>query len=207
MVSTTNTETRLIQAGITLAKKHGLNFTVRQLCAKSKVNLGLFHYYFKNKDNFDKEMLRALYNQMIEHLTLKLSGEASPRENIAQILLGLHNFVGKNRMFLSSIMGNVLSGNGKLFHFLSLNFTQHIALISRELKRAKLPEKIHNQSLPALLSMIVLPVVMPQILMGLLERVGTTNLPFDVSLLTQTVDNKQQFCVRINLLLDSIFGE
>ena len=50
-------------------------------------------------------------------------------------------------------------------------------------------------------------VVMPQIFVGLLERVGTTNLPFDVSLLTQTVDNKQQFCARINLILDSIFGE
>ncbi len=207
MPSTTNTETRLIQAGIALAKKQGLNFTVRQLCAQSKVNLGLFHYYFKNKDNFDKEMLRALYNQMIEHLTLKLSDGVSPRENIAQILLGLHTFVGENRMFLSSIMGNILSGNTKLLHFLSLNFTQHIALISRELKRAKLPEKIQDQSLPAILSMIVLPVVMPQLFMGLLERVGTANLPFDVSLLTQTVDNKQQFCARINLILDSIFGE
>ena len=207
MTPTINTETRLIQAGMALAKKQGLNFTVRQLCATSKVNLGLFHYYFKNKDNFDKEMLRALYNQMIEHLTLKLSDGVSPRENIAQILLGLHNFVGENRMFLSSIMGNILSGNTKLLHFLSLNFTQHIALISRELKRAKLPEKIRTQSLPAILSMIVLPVVMPQLFMGLLERVGTTNLPFDVSLLTQTVDNKQQFCARINLILDSIFGE
>lgn len=207
MPSTINTETRLIQAGMALAKKQGLNFTVRQLCATSKVNLGLFHYYFKNKDNFDKEMLRALYNQMIEHLTLKLSCEASPRENIAQILLGLHNFVGENRMFLSSIMGNILSGNTKLLHFLSLNFTQHIVLISRELKRAKLPGKIQNQSLPAILSMIVLPVVMPQLFIGLLERVGTANLPFDVSLLTQTVDNKQQFCARINLILDSIFGE
>jgi AcrR family transcriptional regulator len=207
MSVTKNTETKLIKAGIRLAKKYGLNFTVRQLCAESSVNLGLFHYYFKNKDNFDKEMLQAVYRQMLSQLSMKVSNGASPRDNIEQILIGLHHFAGENRMFLSSLIGNILSGNTQLLQFLTSNFTKHITLISHELKRARLSEKIKGQPLPALFSMIGLPVIVPQIAMGLLERTGTESLPFDASQLVQTVENEEQFRARINLILDGIFGE
>jgi len=202
-----STEEKLITAGIALANKQGLDFTVRQLCAKSKVNLGLFHYYFKNKENFDKEMLRAVYKQMLSNLTTKISDTASPRANIEQILLALHHFVGENRMFLSSLIGNLLSGNTKLLQFLSLNFTQHITLISHELKRAHLSHEMKGQPLPAILSMIGLPVIAPHLLMGLLERTGKKALPFDASLLVQTVENEKQIRTRIKLMLDGIFGE
>ena len=207
MQNKTNTEKRLIETGIELAKKQGLDFTVRQLCAKSKVNLGLFHYYFKNKDTFDKKMLQAVYQQMLAHLTLKISNAVSPRENIEQILFGLHYFVGENRIFLSSIVGNLLSGNTKLLHFMALNFTQHLALISHELQRGKLSKKLKGQPLPAILSMIALPIVIPQIVMGLLERTGTKSLPFDASQIKQTIEDKQEFRARISLILDAIFGE
>ena len=207
MSNITNTETRLIQTGIILAKKQGLDFTVRQLCTKSKVNLGLFHYYFKSKDNFDKEMLWAVYKKMMTHITMKISDTASPRFNIEQILLGLHYFVAENRMFLSSLIGNLLSGNTKLLQFLSLNFTQHITLISQELKRAKLPKDLKGQPLPAILSMIALPFVAPHILVGLLERTDKKVLPFNPSLLLETVNNEKQIYARIKHILDSIFGE
>ena len=45
---------KLLRAGIQLARAKGLGgFTVREVCARSRVNLGMFHYYFTNKDNFD----------------------------------------------------------------------------------------------------------------------------------------------------------
>ena len=200
-------EEKLIQAGIVLAKQHGLGFTVRHLCAKSKVNLGLFHYYFQNKDNFDKVLLRTVYNQMLDQITLQVSDEATPRENIEKILLGFHAFVRDNRMFFSSLLGDCLSGNKKLLQFFTQNFTQHLSLISHELKRASLTTRAEGQPLPGMLALLAWPVVMPQILMGLLERIGTKAFPLQNVLLTQTLENDRQFRARIQIVLDGIFGE
>ncbi len=200
-------EEKLIHAGIVLAKKQGLVFTVRQLCAKSKVNLGLFHYYFQSKDNFDKVLLRTVYNQMLAQMTLHVADTATPRENVEKILLGFHAFVRENRMFFSSLLGNCLSGNKKLLQFVTQNFTQHLSLISHELKRASLTERAQGQPLPGILALLAWPVVMPHILMGLLERLGTNAFPLQNVLLTQTLENEKQFCARLQIVLDGIFGE
>ena len=40
-----HTDQKLLSCGMALARKKGLSgFSVRELCAKSKVNLGMFHY-------------------------------------------------------------------------------------------------------------------------------------------------------------------
>lgn len=208
MKATINTtEKKLIQAGIRLAKVHGLKFSVRQLCAKSKVNLGLFHYYFKNKENFDKQLLLAVYQQMLADITPRLSPDMTPRENIKTILLALHRFAYSNRMFLSSLLGDVLSGNKQMLHFLTKNFTQHAALLLHELKRADICPTLKNQPLPALMSGLAFPVIFPQIFMGLLERVGVSSVPFDTTPLQHIVEDEANLTARIEHSLNSIFGE
>ena len=209
MTSTTNntTEKKLIRAGIKLAKEHGLKFSVRQLCAKSKVNLGLFHYYFKNKDNFDKCLLTAVYQQMLADITPHIAPDAPPRDNIRTILLALHRFAGNNRMFLSSLLGDVLSGNKPLLHFLTKHFTQHAALLLHELKRADIRPPLKSQPLPALMASFALPVILPQMFMGLLERVGTSAVSFNTSPLKQIVSDDKQLNIRIENGLNAILGE
>ena len=206
-INSNTTYKRLIQAGITLAKKQGLKFSVRELCKKSKVNLGLFHYYFKNKDNFDKELLKAVYNQMLEGITPNITQQGTPYDNIENILLGLYKFSKDNRMFLSSLLGDVLSGDKKLLQFMSQNFTQHFALLTKELSRTKLTPLAKKQALPGLTASLALPIVFPQIIMGLFERIGTNNLDFKPDLIEQAADDEQQVRNRINMLLKNILGD
>lgn len=201
------TQQKLLKTGAQLAKKYGLKFSVRQLCTQSKVNLGLFHYYFKNKENFDKELLTAIYEQMMADITPQISPNAKPRENITNILLGLHRFAGNNRMFLSSLMGEVLSGNKQMLCFLTQNFTKHIALLQKELKRASIRPELKKQPFPALIATVALPIIFPQIVMGLLERVCTNALPFNMDLLTQTTQNEKQLRTRIEQSLNTLLGE
>ena len=207
MTTSNTTQQKLLKTGAQLAKKYGLKFSVRQLCTKSNVNLGLFHYYFKNKENFDKELLTAIYEQMMADITPQISPNAKPRENIKNILLGLNRFAGNNRMFLSSLMGEVLSGNKQMLGFLTQNFTKHIALLQKELKRATIRPELKKQPLAALLSLVALPIVFPQIARGLLERVGTNSLPFNADVLKQITDDETQVKTRIELGLTTILGE
>ncbi len=41
-------------------------FSVRHLCKKAGVNLGMFHYYFKTKENFIELLFESLFNKHLE---------------------------------------------------------------------------------------------------------------------------------------------
>ena len=144
---------------------------------------------------------------MLEGITPNITQQGTPYDNIENILLGLYKFSKDNRMFLSSLLGDVLSGDKKLLQFMSQNFTQHFALLTKELSRAKLTPLAKKQALPGLTASLALPIVFPQIIMGLFERIGTNNLDFKPDLIEQAADDEQQVRSRINMLLKNILGD
>lgn len=206
---TLSTEQKLLQAGMKLTCEKGLSgFGVRQLCARCQVNLGLFHYYFKTKENFDQRLLQTVYNDMLQDIHIDITPAASPRANIEKILLRIDSFARQHRVFLSALAGDVLSGNKRIFTFMTRHFTQHLALLGQQLRRAKLSPAARRQPLASLLAAVVLPVGAPHILMGLLQRMGPGALPPAARhLLDGTVQSQRVVRQRIHLVLNSIFGE
>ncbi len=58
-----NIDTLLFENGIKLLLEVGFDkFSIRDLCKKSGVNLGMFHYYFKTKEHF----IELLFEQTFE---------------------------------------------------------------------------------------------------------------------------------------------
>ncbi|MDR3113398.1 MAG: TetR/AcrR family transcriptional regulator [Endomicrobium sp.] len=79
---TSGAEQKLISAGLYLAKEKGVSgFSVRQLCSKAKVNPGLFHYYFTSRENFNKAVLKEVYNCLIKDLRIHIAQNLKPKEN------------------------------------------------------------------------------------------------------------------------------
>lgn len=116
----TGSDVKMLKAGAALAKAKGLNgFTVRQVCAKSKVNLGMFHYYFSTKENFDMAVLESIYSKMIENIKIKVSPSASPKQNVRAILINIQEFIKENRVLLSSLGGGCLFRKQKNFQIYS----------------------------------------------------------------------------------------
>ena len=129
---------KMLKAGVALAKARGLGgYTVREVCARSEVNLGMFHYYFYSKDNFDREILKSIYADMMESINITLSPQASPRENVRGILISIQEFIEENRVLISSLGGDVLSGNRKTLKFIADNFTKHVEILCGEVNRAQ----------------------------------------------------------------------
>ena len=165
-------DVKLIHTGIRLARAKGLGgFTVREVCAQSRVNLGMFHYYFTNKDNFDRALLSTLYETLMKNIRVEVSAAQSARANVLNILLAVQRFVRENRRLLSSLAGDVFSGNAKIIDFIGRNFTHHISLLLAQLERAEKEGMLalHDAANAALV--LAMPVVFPQLVAGLDERV------------------------------------
>lgn len=203
-----HTDQKLLACGMALARKKGLSgFSVRELCAKSKVNLGMFHYYFKTKERFDQEVLRAIYAQMMQDINIEISPHSSPRKNTEHILKSIYVFVRKNRLLLSALAADILSGDKHTLQFIVQHFTEHVSVLLQQLRRAKLTPLAAAMPIGSLAVTLVLPVALPQLFSGTLERLGRHLLPPTAQTAISAVWAEENTEKRIALLLQAAFEE
>lgn len=167
-----DSDKKIIKAAIELAHKKGLSgFSVRELCSKAKVNSGMFSYYFKKKEHLNECVLKTIYGEMIKNIELNVSPAQTPKENITEILRALSLFLHNNRKIISAFAGDVFSLNitdKKIFG----NFTTHIRLLSEELSKAKKQKTLAAGSVTNAIILLIAPLIMPQAILGYLERAG-----------------------------------
>lgn len=198
-------DVKMIKAGAALAKAKGLNgFTVREVCAKSKVNLGMFHYYFSTKENFDMAVLKNVYAKMLESIQIKLSPAASPKENVRAILLNIREFVKENRVLISSLGGDIFSGNRKTFKFIAENFTKHAEILLAELKKAQKEGSLAAPSAFDALLMLMPPVALPHVFLGLFARLNVT-LPGNIKTSALSLLVEENSGERLDMLINMAF--
>ncbi len=203
-----HTDEKLIKYGTALARKKGLSgFSVRELCSKANVNLGMFHYHFKNKENFDKQVLTALYKEMIQDLGVQVSPMETPRQNVESILLKIHHFAQKNRVIFSAMASDVLNGDKQILQFVMENMTSHVGLLMQELKRAQLAPAAQTQPLLSVAITLALPIVVPQIAAGSMERLGEKALPDKLKKAPKDLWEDSTARQRIEVVLNGVFGE
>ncbi len=165
------TKEHIISVGLGLAKAGGLKgFSLRRLCKEADVNLGVFHYYFKTKDNFNEYMLKKLYGELMAPLNAECArGKGS--QNIETILSAIRVFARANRVVLSSLLGEALMGNKKIITFLARNCTVHVRLLYDYVEQAKKRGYIKTSApTPVILFNLIFPLVIPQIIIGTSER-------------------------------------
>ncbi|MCL2335256.1 MAG: TetR family transcriptional regulator [Endomicrobia bacterium] len=167
------TYARLVKAGISLARKKGLEgFNIRELCAKSGANLGVFHYYFKSRENFNNIIFNTLYSDIAGKIRLDISLQHSPRENFAYILKHLSSFAEENKTLLASLIKDLINGNKKVRKAVAQNVSQTVNMIFRGLDRSKKLGILIDGDKSNLFFMAVLPVIAPHILAGFAGKSG-----------------------------------
>lgn len=202
-----NTDEKLIRAGVYLARQKGLrNFTVREVCSRSKVNLGMFHYYFKTRETFDAAVLKSLYAEMMSAINVEVLPSHTPRQNIEAVLGAVYAFAGKNRRLISMLIGDSFSADRQIVNLVAQLFSQHVSVLINELKRAQQLGQLRTQSVRDALLLLLPQVPLSQAVLGLAERMGKS---FPPALYRQVVEvaSPQDTLRRARFMLQAVLGD
>jgi AcrR family transcriptional regulator len=166
-----NIDQALLDAGLALLPKTGCrNFSVRQLVDHAGVNLGMFHYHFKTKDNFVRAVLERMYEEMFSELVLQVNPSAPALTNLRNLLHALAKFARKHRLLMVRLVSETMSGERLPADFLRRNVPRHLKLIAEIVAKGQQEGSIVAGPLPMLVAFIVGAVAGPLLLGSALEQ-------------------------------------
>src|SRR5687767_11769724 len=107
-----NLDRALLAAGRALLPHRGCaGLSVREVAETAGVNLGMFHYHFRTREAFLRELLQSMYEDMFSQLTLTRSEAEGPVESLRGALRFLGRFLRANRAVLARVMADALCGD------------------------------------------------------------------------------------------------
>ena len=122
-----NLDRALLAAGRSLLPHRGCaGLTVREVADLAGVNLGMFHYHFRTRDAFLRELLDSMYEDMFSQLTVTRDEAWGPLENLRAALRFLGRFLRTNRPILGRVLADALCGEPIAVEFLRKNAPRHL---------------------------------------------------------------------------------
>lgn len=162
-----NIDQRLLKAGVELLPVTGCRgLSARKLAEHAGVNLGMFHYHFRTKDNFIRTLLSQTYEQMFSVLTIKAHEDESPLQNLRSALRVLAHFGRTHQPLLMRIGADALAGEQVAAEFLQTNVPRHVMVVAGLIREAQREGDIVKAPLPQLVTFLASTVVAPILLGG-----------------------------------------
>ncbi len=167
------TDERLIQAAQDLMKSSSLSqLNLREVAGKAAVNLGMFHYHFKTKDQFIKAVLKDTYERFFEKFTLKVDSEKEPLEKLRQALITLAHFSHENRHLMLSLLQDALNREPTAKDFAKQLMAKHSQVIIGLLGQCQAAGTLQKAPMPMLMSYIMPAATGEGMVLGIMEHVG-----------------------------------
>lgn len=83
-----NLDKILIEAGKKRIMKSGISaISIRSICTEHGINLGMFHYHFKTKENYIKIIFKSLNEDLHNYWAKETEGINDPLDKLKKILL------------------------------------------------------------------------------------------------------------------------
>ena len=83
-----NLDRKMIELGKEKTVTMGLsNLSVRQICLDAGINLGMFYYYFKSKENYIRAIFSSLNEDMKNNCIKQAEKSSNSKERLKKILL------------------------------------------------------------------------------------------------------------------------
>jgi AcrR family transcriptional regulator len=156
---------RLLAAGFELLPVTGCRgLSARKLTEHAGVNLGMFHYHFRTKENFIRALLSQTYEQMFSELTIKAQEGKAPLHNLRNALRVLAHFGRTHQHLLRRIGADALAGEAVVAEFLQVNVPRHLAVIARLIDEAQQDRSIVMAPLPQVISFLAGSIMAPVLL-------------------------------------------
>ena len=159
-----NIDQVLLQSGRALYPVHGCaGLSLRLLAEHAQVNVGMFHYHFQSKDNFLRELLTQMYEELFQQLQQEASIAGTTLQRLRQALCRLGRLMREHGDGLARVLGDAAHGEPVAMAFVQANGARHVVLLlglleqaAREGSLAPLPP---TQRLAFLMGAVVAPMV------------------------------------------------
>lgn len=193
---------RLIEAGMALLPETGCaGLSVRQLTERAGVNLGMFHYHFRNKDNFIRIVLQRLYEEMFGALQLRIAPDAPALENLRGALRVLGGFALRHRALLVTLVAEAMRGEPLPAAFLRENLPRHVGVLAQLALQGQAEGAVAPLPVAQLLPFLFGSVAGPLLAGAAAERHGAPQL------VLQSLTTEAALFERIDLALRAITVE
>lgn len=203
-----NLDQKLLETGRKLLPQTGCSrLSIRQVTEAAGVNLGMFHYHFKNKDIFIKTLLNQFYEELFQELSRTLATATAQQQSSIEKLRAAVTFMATiardNRQLLSALMVDGFQGEPLVLQFWQENIPRHIALIHQLIIEGQQRGEIVPLPVPQLFIFIAMGVGFPNILGGIIERQFNDNRVL-LDIFQQTILTDEAIAQRLNLALKAI---
>jgi len=164
---------RLLDAGRAVARERGCGaIKVREVARTAKVNLGLFHYHFKTRDAFVRQVLEETYADFFARLNFSAGREGSPRERLRAALTAIAQFSREHRRMLVGMLRDAMTGDRLVIEFAASHFPNHLPIVLGLIKEGVRAGQIRDLPEPLVLALLMGVVSTPNIMATLVECSG-----------------------------------
>ena len=142
-------------------------FSIRQLTDRAGVNLGMFHYHFKTREQFLSQVLHEVYQEMFASLTFQAHVDRPPLENLRAALKVLGHFARDHRLLMRRLMADAMSGDTTALEFFQRHIPLHLGVLAQLINAGQKTGVLQKIPLPQALSFLAGAVAFPSILVTL----------------------------------------
>jgi len=199
---------RLIQAALELIPRKGLSgLSVRQVASRAGVNLGMFHYHFHSKGEFDRRIMQEVYEKFFSDFmsAVESVGGRSPRERLRRGIVAAGIFVRENRPLLIAFGRDLLAGNREAVRFSRRNFPRHVLVLLRLMKECQKAGQMRKLPISQVLPFLFGGAIGPVVALSVIESILPGGLPqLPIAVLRRLVTSDRKLEERVDLALDAM---
>ncbi len=165
------TDALLIEAGKQLLVEQGMaGFNLRAVARRAGVNLGMFQYHFKGKEDFYRRVRQALYDDFFRDFQLEVSQGEDSLESLRRGLVSLGRFSRDNRQLACAMVREVVSGNARVLDFLKKSIPPHAVVLVKLVRRCQKEGRLQRVPLPVAMSFLAGGVAIPHLAMAVAQK-------------------------------------
>jgi AcrR family transcriptional regulator len=161
---------KLLRAARALARENGCGgLSVRAVCRRAGVNLGLFHYHFKSRKAFMARVLEDTYADFFDRLSLSAGGRGTAADRLRRALATIARFWRENRRIFICLLRDALDGDAQVAKFVAAHFPRHIPIIVGLVREGQAAGEFRRMPDALALAFIMGGVSSPNLFVSLLE--------------------------------------
>jgi AcrR family transcriptional regulator len=176
-----NTDQLLLKAGRELIAEKGLSgLSLRAVAKRAGVNLGMFAYHFKGKDDFMRQVAQNLYEDFFKDFSMDTGSETNPLLRLRAALRNLGVFTAHNQTMLLALGRDLAGRHGDSVAFVRKNFPRHVLILFKTLKQCRREGYLEDLPFLTIVSVLAPAVAVPNFLGHFLEETLNNKLPIRI---------------------------